>query len=406
MRIKILPILLTFVQLFNISCEKKREYLLNVCPNVSEKSSFVLSNSILKIPVKDSMPTSYPKLQILDDRYLIGRAKQKYQLDIYDIIEKKYIKSIKIDKFFVPNFSSFYVHNLDSIFIAQDPHTLSLIDNNGKVINKWILDNAPINWHLKETTNVPLYYFENDRENINYFDKKTGNLHLTLTNTDIYYFADRDKFQLHHVFNINTKKWVKSFGKLTEAYSDDSKMTKQYLPFQSHPFCLVKGDSSYVSFPISHNVLIFNNKTGALIKEKCVSSTYIKKLFPPIDYETEHQEERNFFISSPFYGSLSYHKKAGIFSRIAVHEQNVLSPDGKLNKHLNKTVSVITFDKNLNKIDEFILDSKSPFSNFGDYNSLFISYPLTDGFLGTLKESQLKTESEFRHSVLFKFTKK
>jgi hypothetical protein len=151
---------------------------------------------------------------------------------------------------------------------------------------------------------------------------------------------------------------------------------------------------------MSHKVSIYNNKTGKLVAENCISSKYIKKLFPPLDYDVDHQLERNFFIASPYYGSLSYHKKLGIFSRIALHEQEEILPDGKINSLMNKSVSVILFDKKLQKIDEFILKKESEYSSFGDLNSRFISYPLSDGFLGTLKESQLKTESEFRHSEI------
>lgn len=110
------------------------------------------------------------------------------------------------------------------IFVTQEPYTISLINAEGDIINKWLLNNAPINWHLDETGNTtPLYFFEKDRENVNYFDRNTNNLHLTLTNTDIYYFSNRENFQLHHIFNIKSNKWVNSFGKIEEAYSDDSK---------------------------------------------------------------------------------------------------------------------------------------------------------------------------------------
>ncbi|WP_198034435.1 hypothetical protein [Dyadobacter tibetensis] len=360
----------------------------------------------ISISVNDSMPTVYDKVQIAKDKYLIGRSKKNYRLDIYDLEVGKFIKSIIIDKNFVPNMVSFYVYTMDSIFVAQDPYTISLVNSSGNVINKWVLDNAPINWKLDEIINTPLYYFDTDRENINFFDPKTGNIHLTLTNTDIYYFSDREKFKLHNTFNIHTKKWGIPFGKIEAAYSGDSEREKQYLPFQSHPFCVVLGDSSFVSYPMSHKVSIYNNKTGLLLNENCVSSKYIEKLPPPIDYETNPQTERNFFVSTSLYGSLNYHNKLGVFSRIALHEQPEKLPSGKLNSHLNKTVSVILFNKKLEKLDEFILDRESQLSSFGDPQSLFVSYPTSNGFIGALKERVVTSESEFRHSIRFKFLKK
>lgn len=397
---------LFIILLVNFGCSEKRDFLINKClqPNTN---NILIKNVSSNLIVNDTLPTFYTQAKSFMDKYLIGRVGNKNEIHIWNISNNKVEKVISIDKYLIPNFTNFYVHNLDSIFITQDPYSISLINGKGSVVNKWKLNDIPINWSVSKTApKVPLYYFDNVLGNIDFYDKKTGNLHLTINPTDLFFFDNRKDFKLNYVYNIISKKYVCSFGEFPEAYYFDKKQRSIYLDFLIPPFSVVVGDSTYLGYPISHEVSIFNNKTGRLINKKCISSINIKTLPLPIKEYSDFEVQKEFLITSPSYGSIKYHKKIELFSRVVMHSMPYKNKLGKTSKPSERKISVIIFDKNLNQLYEYKIPDNSNAFNFGDPNIPFLSIALSDGFLGSKKLESIKNESEFRHSVIFKIIKK
>ena len=358
-------------------------------------------------PISIIVPAnSFPEFthtQVYDNRFLYGYKEGANRIEIFDIILQKHLKSISIDQNFISNLGNFFVHKPDSIFFAKTQSSVVLINDNGKIINQWNLESAPLGWVLPneaKSTSAPLTFFFTSGKSIVSYSPTNHRIYLNFASPDLWYFKDRLTAKLCATYNISTRKWVATFGQMLGVY----KQTIGYrYPFVlSLPQMCVLGDTSIVSFPLNHNVQIYNNKTGKLLSEACIGSRFLKQLPSPLNEEGDAQQERNFLVTSSYYGDISFHKSVGLFSRVVVLPQDLKNSDGTLKRFYQKESSVILFDKNYKIVGEFKFDKAKGFLRAGSTHYVDNVIRLDDGFLGTRQSDLNKNDDTLAVSTHYK----
>lgn len=329
------------------------------------------------------------------DSILIGRNGN--QFDFFNISSQSYMYSFSLDENFFTRVAGFYVHNLDSIFIAEEPRNIVLIDGNGSITRRWILNENELR---PLYNNMDINYFSDFSEPIQFFDSDKKLIHLTFTCADIWFIDDKENYQLHGTYDLAKNSWVSTFGKYSGVYT--SKNPIKYPFVYSNPFCLTVNENSYVSFPMDHNVYLYNNTTGELLMEKAIPSKYIKELPTPMAFDNDDfQSERNFVIQAAYYGRLEYHESLNLFTRIARHENSLRESDGQLSSPQKKSLSVIIFNEELNIIGEEFFDGESPLLGFGGDLRLSRGVSTKNGFIATLKPKHTNSDDTLSYRIQY-----
>lgn len=385
------------LSLFFFSCSSDEKYL-----NTLNPPSECTYQSIWRLVIKDTLNIETPKQsfpifeynQVIDERLLVCYKRGSYKIEVFDIENQTHLKTISLDPNILGQIGSFYVHNLDSMFFTKEPTELLMINQTGQLAKKWQLDNAPINWSLthKENENeAPLYYFPNITQSIHGYDKISHRIFINLTHIDIWYFGERKDFKLHGVFDLENNRWNILYGHLPNIYAIKDGQKVMYPFHLSQPFCLVKGDSSIVSFPLDHYIYVYNNKTGELLSKHCTNSKNIKTLGKPLAYEADMQQQANFSITSPHYGQINYHAKAKTYSRLYLHGEELKNQDGTVKRLSDKRLSVIFFNENFQVIGEHFFDKNDEYDRLGGTKNHAIA--LSDGFLAVKKEKKMQNDN-------------
>jgi len=391
-------IIYLFICLIIFACSpKNKEQIASLIPpsDCNRFNEFTLDfrdSLAIEVP-KQSFP-AYENNQVVGDKYLVCHKRNSYKIEIFDIIDKTHLQTITLDPNLVGNIGSFYVHNLDSIFFAKEPFEVLLIDRNGQIIQKWQLDNAPINWSLtgkENTNNIPLYYFPNIIQSILSYDNINHRLFVNLTNIDIWYFGNRQDFKLHGVFDLVDNNWNLLYGHLPNIYASKGAQEIMYPFHLSQPFCLIKGDTSIISFPLDHYLYVYNNKTGKLLSSHCANGSDNQAIGVPLKYDVDMQEQVNFTITSPHYGKLNYHQKIKLYSRIYSYGEILRNNDGTIKKTSDKRLAVIFLDENFKIVGEYLFDKDAAYERLGG-TAKNDAIALSDGFLATKKKQYIYTD--------------
>jgi hypothetical protein len=384
------------------SCNSDRAYLNTLDP---PKECAYQAN--LHLIVKDTLSIETPKQsfpifeynQIMDSIYLVCYKRGSYRIEVFDIKKQNHLKTISLDPNMLGDIGSFYVHNLDSIFFTKEPTELLMINQAGQLVRKWQLDNAPINWSLTQKENeneAPLYYFPNITQSIHGYDRASHRIFINLTNIDIWYFDERKDFKLHGVFDLENNKWNILYGHLPNIYANRGGQKLMYPFHLSQPFCLIKGDSSIVSFPLDHYIYIYNNRSGELLSKYCTNSKGVKMLGKPLAYEADSQQQANFSITSPHYGQINYHAKAKTYSRLYLHGEALKNQDGTIKRLSDKRLSVIFLNEHFQVVGEHFFDRNDDYDRLGGTKNHAIA--LSDGFLAVKKEKKMQTDNYLYYS--------
>lgn len=124
-------------------------------------------------------------------------------------------------------------------------------------------------------------------------------------------------------------------------------------------YFLVKGDTSYLSYPISHHVFLINNKTNELIDEILASPVAADPIPSPIKKDWlsdgDFVKMNEWRATTPFYSELMYHREKELFSRIYFHKMKI-SDSFPGSYWQNRVMTLLIFDKNLSLLDEIDLD--------------------------------------------------
>ncbi len=402
------------VTVFATACSSKwnAEVFLEAPKNCETDQSAqlaLLEHETFKISVPADCLPEYYKRQTVGKCLLVGLQANRPKLDVFDFCTAEYIKSIQYDKNFIKNAIAFHFHNMDSIFLIEEdpPAKLWLLNGDGSITDSWVIADPPINWTLPKGANkgVPLYYFSDMGPGvpINHFDPEKMEIHLTVTIPDAFCFRGREAFKYHGIYGLGSGEWVSFFGLMPGIYSADNAFEHKLPDYFTLPaFCLVNGDTSYVSFPADHHVYLFDNRKGLLLDKKCASGNV--KLSPPIPFEDELQDEINYMIEAAVYGGVCWHSEAKIFSRMLLHSQPLYWPDGKLRRFESKNVSILLFDSAFRKIGEHLFTPSDRYSGTGGSSTVIKPLGLPHGLLASIRKDSLQNDEHLVYQAVLGFT--
>lgn len=354
----------------------------------------IVAIDTLKIEVPPEAFPFYNQL-FLKDNILYCLKDGSYRLDLYNLEKRSFYRSIQLDPNFVNNLGAFYVHSEDSIFITQELTEVLLLNDQGIVVDRFDLGNAPVKW--TGSFDMPEYFFYSHSLAGIYFNSSKKLLTVTLTSPEIWHYKNRANFQMHGTYDITRRVWVNTFGYLPGYYQQEGIA----LPFiLSNPYCLVVGDTNYVTFPVDPNIYVFD-AGGQLIRSVCAEGKL--PLPQPYDYDRvdDLDLERNFLLENGWYGKLNYHSALSIFTRTYV------LPSGHAtgSDSYSSSTGIVFLDRNLNKIGDYIFEKSMPFSGVGGegYSKGFAT-PV--GFIGSFKPEYYTNDDQLRYAVRFIITKK
>lgn len=124
--------------------------------------------------------------------------------------------------------------------------------------------------------------------------------------------------------------------------------------------CFNNKNESLYSFPIDHNIQLYNNKNG-FAESFNAKSDYIDSFYTtPLAKKLDIQYTMIAYITAPFYKKIVFDKYRNLYYRIADHALPIENDNGKLPLLRNKSWSLIVLDSNFHKLNEFVF-------SYGDY---------------------------------------
>lgn len=310
------------------------------------------------------------RFQKMSTDYLWGDSVLIYPFEnkIYHVnLNSGALRVVEIPEYEVRNDIIYaYPISMDSILTIQRmPPVLMINDSKGKVLyketlpffdfdvdNLWwktmnlALDKGSFNYNLQPLRSI-------------YYDHKKKWVYIPFLPVD-YIFLDKvENAQTIGAFDLEKKDWQYGLGAaqgLMRFRGD-----KNYTGIFDRNYFLVKGDTTYLTYPISHHAFLLDTESGELIDEVIASPIDADAIPEPVEKELVSSSDfvrlNEWQSESPFYSELAYHKSVNLFSRIYFHKKSVI--DGFKGSYWEdrKTILLI-FDNDLNLIKEIDLDPK------------------------------------------------
>lgn len=297
---------------------------------------------------------------------------------------------------FIESPTGFYYHNKDSVFFTLEMHKLVLANQESEIIKSWDLSQVKTTWEgfYDEVPKFGFSKLSGIPNSILGFNSKTENIHISFIHFDIWYEEnDRTEVATLLNYNIETKESV-NYGKFPLYYN----LKNRYSNFLTTiPFAEIKGDTTLLTFPMSEEIMIFDNKLGKLLDKKCffldelkISEPFTEAEFSDYDKRFEQLKDKS------FYGQLHYHSTAKLFSRPVYFESNNSGVNNNSNFLLLKPFSIMLFSADLDPIKLIVPDKN-------DYATpIFDHYiPTTSGYL--LKEKKYNNENLLNYNRILSF---
>lgn len=382
--------------IFSLFCCTSQNSCNDICQSGNGNLFTLRLSDTISINVPSYAESSGDQFFVYQDSILfLSSQRDRYTIHLFNVKSERYLKSISVDNNFLSEPGGFYVKSFDSIFLNQNmPPATVLIDTAGTIKGKWDLSGAPIAWN-SPNDEVLEYMFAGFTHNRPFLvgDNK---LLVTLNDIDIWYYRNRREHRNHGLFDLTNNKWDFVFGEYPCVVSNSGKV--MYPFFLSQPYLTIKDSLAIVSFPISHEVDIYNWMTGSLIKRICLGDNELE-IQKPLGYEEGEEDvqlRRNLIIQSGHYGGLYYHPEADLFTRVIVYQQPLKNSDGQLNSPIMKQSAILIFTPEFQIVGKYILDNRSAFSvNSGNF------VPVSDGLLVPFKNRS--SDNEFYYGGYFKF---
>ncbi|GAB2626938.1 hypothetical protein GCM10026987_25280 [Belliella aquatica] len=219
-----------------------------------------------------------------------------------------------------------------------------------------------------------------------HFDKKEHTVHIPMLPVDYIFLEKVTNSQTIGVFDLNSRGWKGGYGKSRGIIRHRG--NKNFSKIFDQNYFLVKGDTSYLSYPVSHHVFLINNKTDELIDEIVASSTSPESIPFPIDKDWltsgDFVKLNEWRAESPFYSELMFHKEPQLFSRFYFHKKSI-SDSKKGTYWQNRKITLLVFDINLNLHQEIPVNT--------EIFELWRFLPTSDGFIVSEMNKQKALEN-------------
>lgn len=230
-----------------------------------------------------------------------------------------------------------------------------------------------------------------------YFDRSKKQVFIPFLPVDYILLDQVENSETIGVFDLENQDWDYGLGAAQGLikYRGDQNYTKIF----DQNYFLVQGDTTFLSYPISHHVFLLNSKTGELIDEVIASPQDPDPIPAPIRKDvltsSDFVKMEEWRAGSPFYGDLAFHEDLGMYSRVYFHKKSQI--DGFKGAYWeNRETTLLIFDKNLKLIQEIELDP--------EIFQLWRYLPTSDGFL--VSEMNLQKELENSDEIRLGYTAK
>lgn len=286
----------------------------------------------------------------------------------------------------------------DSILTLQlMPPILMINDSQGKIFYKKTLPyfDFKVDNLWWKTMNMAL-----DVGNFNYnlqplrqlqYDRSKKQVYIPFLPVDYILLDQVENAETIGVFDLERQDWVYGLGAAQGLikYRGDQNYSKIF----DQNYFLVKGDTTYLSYPISHHVFLIDSKSGQLIDEVIASPQDVDPIPSPIKKEVltsgDFVKMEEWRAGSPFYGELAFHKDLGIYSRVYFHSKS--AADGFKGTYWEgRETTLLILDEELKLIQEIDLDPK--------VFQLWRFLPTSDGFL----VSEMNLQKDLENSDVIK----
>jgi len=291
----------------------------------------------------------YSCKQLYSDSLLYGASTFRHP-NIIDVLNLTNIESsyqIKIDPNLIKgNFSSFFVHSLDSIFLTLPSNkSVALIDGGGNLLKYYKLGTA----QFSEFDLMPFI----QSIPITHKNKLIVNLRPMGLLED-------GKFLIENQFVAIdlARGTLTAFGKAQSiaTYLHEGEVnTDFYSPY----FVINEADELVVSYPFSPTLQVFDLNTFQLKKEIRLTSGIVKTMsaFANNTIHSNSFDNASYRSSIAAFTDLNYHSEIKGYSILLMHPFESVDETGKLKTWQNRRSSLLFFDSDFNVVKEFIFDN-------------------------------------------------
>ena len=259
-----------------------------------------------------------------------------------------------------------YPISKDSILTLQRmPPILMLNDSEGRVFYKKTLpffdfkvDNL---WWKTMNLTLPAGSFNYNLQPLRslHYDRSKRHVFIPFLPVDYIFLDQVENSETIGVFDLESQDWEYGIGAAQGLikYRGD----QNYTGIFDQNYFLVRGDTTYLSYPISHHIFLIDSESGELINEVVASPREVDPIPSPIEKKTLSSSDfvkmEEWRAGSPFYSEVAYHDSVDLFTRVYFHKKSV--EDGFKGIYWeNRKTTLLVFNDNLELINEIDLDPK------------------------------------------------
>ena len=392
-KIYLLAILVTFI----VSCESPQ--------NTETSTEVPLDNSVEKFEIKE-VQTQYihvgenssnipHQFALFNDSLLYTRTMfTPYSFDVYNLNNGKFSNRIELDKNLMKGNPHGFVIQSDGSFMTSGLGT-SIIQKSNEDFTKFeIYDFSNVNMYSEESTfakasfpagfkGATLNMIDEDHLLVNFwilpkYDGGQNQSHVALLN-----LQDQT---VERYYDIPDNAYTKSESR---SYTNDLAMA----------YCTITGDTLLVSYPMDDMIYGYNlNESDIKFMKDGSSNQKIDIPAPQTRAESnDRQLSWDFRASTPYYSPLYYHSNKELFTRILAHPFDLEYVDGKMVTGRARKLSILIFDKQLNKVGETVLDNT--------LFDIFYHVPTSNGFFVGPSSEFINEEDSLIFNTYFELTK-
>ncbi len=381
----------------NYDTDKYKQFETNPEYNLKVKNKVKLKPiDTLNITTKNK-PIHYFSNDIYKDSLFFGivstfGGKDRNKIDVYDLKNERFLKTIQVTDYKITQpMLNVSVHSLDTIIVTQAyPPEIKLINYTGNIVRNIKLGNIELNIDNPKAPKIDNYYLVRLNNKPRIIDNKLYFLIEPMGVANMPGFKNAQRLAIYDLKNDTLLKAI------CPAKGPVALNGVFYLNQLMHPYFTINNNKIFMSYPIDHNVYIYD-LDGNFLEQKLVSASKFEKLPKPLKYSKIKNREyvRNWWIPIPFYGNLNYHSKAHLYTRIFHQSQPLKMTNGKLNDGSKRKGYILIYDEQFNKLGEVPFDN----GQLGVYKAL----PLSDGYLIAPNKNHWHNENEFVEKYKYQF---
>lgn len=309
----------------------------------TKKLSYTITPYLMDSSIVESI--SFKQYSIYEDEeeYLFLMNDKKNSLESYHLATKKMIWSMSYSKFYdwkkyeVAN--SFYVHNWDSIFIAQE-FLLTAMDTS----QIW----KTIGINKSDKGKLPKYYLKNLDNTPFSYDSKVNKVIAPVYCATCYpYKKEYYQTSLDAYIDLETEKVALLPIKYPVKYQNE------FYGIATNPSRTVVEDYSIYSFPVDPNIYCYDRMKDTLLVYGG-RSAFQKAAANPLDKKYKNDIEKQFqhLVLSPNYVKILYDKYRALYYRFFLQDIPLKNEEGLYNTWQDKKLVLMVFDNEMKLIEE------------------------------------------------------